>query len=89
MRKRNALLIVCLVTLLASTAQAQNASGANNAALNGNYAFTFSGFTGSGGFLTGRGKGESGIAILWLEIIAPFAWRFRKRPAIAFENDPR
>ena len=49
MRKRNALLIVCLVTLLASTAQAQNASGANNAALNGNYAFTFSGFTGSGG----------------------------------------
>ena len=49
MRKRNALLIVCLVTLLASTAQAQNASDANNAALNGNYAFTFSGFTGSGG----------------------------------------
>lgn len=56
MRKRKALLMVCLVmffvseaTFLVSEARAQNASGANNAALNGNYAFTFNGFTGSGG----------------------------------------
>ena len=49
MRIRNALLIAFLVMVLSSVAQAQNTSGANNAALNGNYAFTFSGFSGSAG----------------------------------------
>jgi hypothetical protein len=51
MSKRSALLIVivCLATVLASSAHAQNNSGANDAALKGNYAFSFTGFTGSGG----------------------------------------
>jgi len=48
MRKRNALLIVCLLTVLVPMARAQNSSDTNNAALNGDYAFTFNGFTGSG-----------------------------------------
>jgi hypothetical protein len=48
MRKRNAVLIVCLLTVLVPMARAQNSSATNNAALNGDYAFTFNGFTGSG-----------------------------------------
>src|SRR6266851_5749992 len=47
MRKRNALLIVCLAAVLASTVRAQT-SGVNNAELNGNYAFTFRGISGNG-----------------------------------------
>src|SRR5229473_2688736 len=47
MRKRNALLTVCFAAVLASTVRAQT-SGVNNAELNGNYAFTFSGMSGNG-----------------------------------------
>jgi len=47
MRKLNALLIVCFATVLASTVRAQT-GGVNNAELNGNYAFTFTGMTGNG-----------------------------------------
>jgi len=48
MRKLIALLIGCFTLVLASTVRAQN-PGVNNAELNGDYAFTFSGITGSGG----------------------------------------
>jgi len=48
MSKLNALLIACFALVLASTARAQNSPGANNAELNGDYAFTFNGFTGGG-----------------------------------------
>jgi len=47
MRKLNALLIVCLALVFASTVQGQTNAGVNNAALNGNYAFTFNGLTGN------------------------------------------
>ena len=49
MRKLIALLIACLALVLASTVRAQNTPGVNNAELNGDYAFTFNGITGSGG----------------------------------------
>src|SRR6266481_5908002 len=49
MRKLNALLILCLALLFASTVQGQTNSGVNNAELNGDYAFTFNGITGNGG----------------------------------------
>jgi len=51
MKKFSVLLTVCFLAALASTARAQT-SGPNNAELNGNYAFTFSGFSGSGGTST-------------------------------------
>jgi hypothetical protein len=47
MRKLNALLIVCFAAVLASPVRAQT-SGVNNAELNGNYAFTFTGIRGTG-----------------------------------------
>src|SRR6267154_206264 len=47
MRKLSALLIVCLALVFASTVQGQTNAGVNNAALNGNYAFTFNGLTGN------------------------------------------
>ncbi|PYU52073.1 MAG: hypothetical protein DMG48_06570 [Acidobacteria bacterium] len=49
MRKLNAVLLLCLALLFCSNVQAQTNSGVNNAELNGNYAFTFSGFTGNNG----------------------------------------
>jgi hypothetical protein len=49
MRKPMALLMGCLALVLASTVRAQNTPGVNNAELNGDYAFTFNGITGSGG----------------------------------------
>jgi hypothetical protein len=58
MRKRNALGILCFVLVLSTlagcagsplTVRAQRAPGMNNAALNGNYAFTFNGMTTGGG----------------------------------------
>jgi hypothetical protein len=48
MRKLNALLIPCFVLVLASAVRAQNTPGVNDAELNGNYAFTFSGIKGNG-----------------------------------------
>src|SRR3989442_15619228 len=48
MRKVNALLIVCFALVFASTVQGQTNTGLNNAKLNGNYAFTFSGISGNG-----------------------------------------
>jgi hypothetical protein len=48
MRKLNALLILCFAFVFASTVQGQTNTGVNNAELNGNYAFTFSGHSGSG-----------------------------------------
>ena len=47
MRKLNALLMVCLALVFASTVQGQTNPGVNNAELNGNYAFTFNGLTGN------------------------------------------
>jgi hypothetical protein len=47
MRKLNALLMLCLVLVFASTVQGQTNTGVNNAELNGNYAFTFNGHTGN------------------------------------------
>jgi len=47
MRKTIALPILCLTLLFASTVQAQTNPGVNNAALNGNYAFTFNGMSGN------------------------------------------
>ncbi len=47
MRKLNAFLIMCFAAVLASSVRAQT-SGANNAELNGNYAFTFTGIRGTG-----------------------------------------
>ncbi len=49
MRKLNALLILCFALVFASAVQGQTNTGANNAELNGNYAFSFNGFTGNGG----------------------------------------
>ncbi len=48
MRKLNALLILCFALLFASTVQGQTNTGVNNAELNGDYAFTFSGMSGNG-----------------------------------------
>ncbi|MCU1318460.1 MAG: hypothetical protein JWN63_3782, partial [Candidatus Acidoferrum typicum] len=47
MRKLNALLMVCLALVFASTVRGQTNTGVNNAELNGNYAFTFNGLTGN------------------------------------------
>ena len=47
MRKLHAVVWLCLSLFLASNVQAQGNSGANNAELNGNYSFVFSGITGS------------------------------------------
>src|SRR3981189_2987168 len=47
MRKLNALLILCFALLFAATVQGQTNPGANNAELNGNYAFTFNGISGN------------------------------------------
>jgi hypothetical protein len=46
MHKLNALLILCFALAFASTVRGQ--TGVNNAELNGNYAFTFSGISGNG-----------------------------------------
>jgi len=46
MRNLNVLLILCFVLLLASTVHGQ--TGVNNAELNGNYAFNFTGISGNG-----------------------------------------
>ena len=48
MRTLNALLTFCFAVLFTSTAQGQTNTGVNNAELNGNYAFTFSGISGNG-----------------------------------------
>src|SRR6266404_6346247 len=48
MRKLNALLILCFALLFAAAVQGQTNTGVNNASLNGNYAFTFSGISGNG-----------------------------------------
>src|SRR5882724_2577436 len=48
MRRLNALLILCFALLFASTVQGQTNTGVNNAELNGDYAFTFSGMSGNG-----------------------------------------
>jgi hypothetical protein len=47
MRKWNGVLILCVALLLASAVHSQTNSGVNNAELNGNYAFTFSGHSGN------------------------------------------
>jgi hypothetical protein len=47
MRKLNVLLILCFALVFASIARGQSNPGANNAELNGNYAFTFRGFSGN------------------------------------------
>src|SRR6266699_2820049 len=47
MRKLNALLILCFALLFAATVHGQTNPGVNNAELNGNYAFTFNGFSGN------------------------------------------
>src|SRR5258707_15167788 len=63
MRKLNVLLILCFALAFASIAQGQS----NNAALNGNYAFNFTGVSGNGttgsvfaavGRFTGGGAGN-------------------------------
>jgi hypothetical protein len=46
---RKLVMLLCLALFFASNIRAQSNSGANNAELNGNYAFTFSGVTGSSG----------------------------------------
>lgn len=51
MRKWNFLLVLVFALFFASTIYGQ--SGANNAALNGNYAFTFNGMSGNGTFASG------------------------------------
>jgi hypothetical protein len=51
MRKWNVLLILVFVLFFASTVYSQ--TGVNNAALNGNYAFTFNGMSGNGTFASG------------------------------------
>ena len=48
MRKLNVRLVLCLALLFASTVQGQTNTGMNNAELNGDYAFTFSGISGNG-----------------------------------------
>jgi hypothetical protein len=48
MRTLNALLTLCFAVLFTSAVQGQTNTGVNNAELNGNYAFTFSGISGNG-----------------------------------------
>ena len=48
MRELNALLTLCFTLLFGSTVQGQTNTGVNNAELNGDYAFTFSGISGNG-----------------------------------------
>jgi len=48
MRKLNVLSILCFALLFPSTFHGQANTGVNNAELNGNYAFTFSGVSGNG-----------------------------------------
>jgi len=48
MRKLNVRLVLCFALLFASTVQGQTNTGMNNAELNGDYAFTFSGISGNG-----------------------------------------
>jgi hypothetical protein len=48
MRKLSALLILCFALLFASTVRAQINTGANNAEMNGNYAFSYRGHRGNG-----------------------------------------
>ncbi|HKV61180.1 MAG TPA: hypothetical protein VJO16_04655 [Candidatus Acidoferrum sp.] len=48
MRTLNVLLILCFAFLFASTVAGQTNPGVNNAELQGNYAFSFNGITGSG-----------------------------------------
>src|SRR5260370_32606922 len=48
MRTLNALLTFCFAVLFTSAVQGQTDTGVNNAELNGNYAFTFSGISGNG-----------------------------------------
>ncbi len=47
MRKLSALLILCFASLFAPTVQGQTNTGVNDAALNGSYAFTFTGLSGN------------------------------------------
>src|SRR6266404_9056264 len=47
MRKVSVLLLLCFLLLLGSAVQGQSTSGVNNAELNGNYAFSFSGIHGN------------------------------------------
>src|SRR5258708_13840147 len=47
MRKVSVLLLLCLLLLLCSAVQGQSSSGVNDAELNGNYAFSFSGIHGN------------------------------------------
>jgi hypothetical protein len=49
MKNWKALLVVCFALMFSTAVQAQSTAGVNNAELNGNYAFTFSGFSGSSG----------------------------------------
>jgi hypothetical protein len=49
MKNWKALLLVCFVLLFSTAVHAQSAGGVNDAELNGNYAFSFSGFSGSSG----------------------------------------
>jgi hypothetical protein len=49
MKRLDAILILILAVLATSAARAQGTTGVNNAELNGDYAFTFTGFTGSSG----------------------------------------
>jgi hypothetical protein len=48
MRTLKVHLLLCFALLFASTVHGQTNTGVNNAALNGNYAFTFSGISGNG-----------------------------------------
>src|SRR5438309_2233733 len=48
MRKLNAVLFLYFALIFASNVQGQTNNGANNAELNGNYAFTFQGISGNG-----------------------------------------
>jgi hypothetical protein len=52
MKRLKAILILIFALIAASAARAQSTSGVNDAELNGNYVFTFVGFTGSGGSFT-------------------------------------
>ena len=47
MRKLNILLMLCFMLILGSAVQGQSSSGVNDAELNGNYAFSFSGIHGN------------------------------------------